>query len=64
MYTTGFLSQLGAKLRDWAVRPVRAGCYSWAALSFIDSETLYKGCEIRPETDGLTFFWLPQNHTI
>ena len=24
----------------------------------------YKGCEIRPETDGLTFFWLPQNHTI
>ena len=25
-----------AKLRDWAVRPVRAGCYSWAALSLID----------------------------
>ena len=38
---TGFLSQLGAKLRDWAVRPVRAGCYSWAELSFIDSKTLY-----------------------
>ena len=34
---TAFFSQLRAKLRDWAVRPVRAGCYSWAALSFIDS---------------------------
>ena len=30
-----------AKLFDWAVRPVRAGCYSWAALSLIDSMTLY-----------------------
>ena len=39
---TGFLSQLRAKLRDWAVRPVRAGCYSWAALYLIDSKTLYK----------------------
>ena len=38
---TGFLSQLRAKLRDWAVRPVRAGCHSWAALSLIDSKTLY-----------------------
>ena len=34
-YSTGFLSQLRAKLRYWAVRPVRAGCYSWAALWFI-----------------------------
>ena len=33
---TGFLSQLRAKLRDWAVRPVGAGRYSWAALSLID----------------------------
>ena len=24
---TGFLSQFRAKLRDWAIRPVRAGCY-------------------------------------
>ena len=47
---TGFLSHLRVKLRDWAVRPVRAGCYSWAALSYfffprpeyaIDSNTLY-----------------------
>ena len=30
-----------AKLRDWAIRPVRAGCYSLAALSLIDSKTLY-----------------------
>ena len=35
---TGFLSELRAKLRDWAVRPVRAGCYPWAALSLIDLE--------------------------
>ena len=37
---TVYLSQLRAKLRDWAVRPVRAGCYSWAALCLIDSKTL------------------------
>ena len=30
---TGILSQLRAKLRDRAVRPVRAGCYFRAALS-------------------------------
>ena len=29
-----------AKLRDWAERPVRAGYYSWAVLSLIDSKTL------------------------
>ena len=40
--TTGILSQLRAKLRDWAVRPVRAGCYSRAALSLTDSKTRYK----------------------
>ena len=28
-------------MRDWAVRPVWAGCYSWAALSLIDFKTLY-----------------------
>ena len=39
---TGFLSQLRAKLRDWAVRPVGAGCYPRAALSLIDSKTLYE----------------------
>ena len=38
---TGISSQLRAKLRDWAVRPVRAGCYSRAALSLTDSKTRY-----------------------
>ena len=40
--STGYLSQLRARLRDWALRPVRAGCYPWAALPFIDSKTLYR----------------------
>ena len=43
---TGFLSHLRAQLRNWAVRPVRAGCYSWVALSLIDSMTLYSGIRI------------------
>ena len=30
---TGYLSQSRAKLRDWAVRPIRAGWNSWAALT-------------------------------
>ena len=34
---TGCLGKLKAKLCDWAVRPVRVGCYSWAAPSPIDS---------------------------
>ena len=38
---TGISSQLRAKLRDWAVRPERAGCYSRAALSLTDSKTRY-----------------------
>ena len=38
---TGFLSQWRAKLCDWAVRPVRAGCYPWAALTLVNSKTLY-----------------------
>ena len=41
--TTGFLTQLRARLRDWAVGPVRADCYAWAALYFILSKTLYMG---------------------
>ena len=40
--STGYLSQLRPRLRDWALRPVRAGCYPWAALPFIDSKTLYR----------------------
>ena len=35
------LESFRAKLSDWAVRPVRAGRYSWAALSLIDSKTMY-----------------------
>ena len=40
-HNTRYLSQFRAKLRDWAVRPVRAGCYPRAALSLLDSKTLY-----------------------
>ena len=43
---TGSWSHWGAKLRDWAVVPVRAGCYSWAALSLNDSKTLYTSSAI------------------
>ena len=32
----------GTNLRDWVVWPVRAVCYSWAALSSYDSKTRYK----------------------
>ena len=39
---TGFSSEIRTKLRDWAVGQVGAGCYSWAALSSNDSETLYR----------------------
>ena len=35
------LESLKARLHDWSVRPVRAGCYSLAALPLIDSKTLY-----------------------
>ena len=40
---TGFSSQIGTKLRDWAVGQALGSCYSWAALS---SKTLYytKSC--------------------
>ena len=31
--STGILSEIGTKLRDWAVWQARAGCYSQAALS-------------------------------
>ena len=39
---TGFSSQIGTKLRDWAVGQAWGSCYSWAALSSNDSKTLYK----------------------
>ena len=32
----------GTNLRDWVVWLVRAGCWSWAALSSNDSKTRYK----------------------
>ena len=37
---TGFSSQIGTKLRDWAVGQSWGSCYSWAALSSNDSKTL------------------------
>ena len=39
--STGFSSEIGTKLRDWAVGQAGAGCYSLAALSSNDSKTLY-----------------------
>ena len=38
--STGFLSEIGTKLRDWAVGQAGGSCYSWAALSSNDSKTL------------------------
>ena len=40
-YCTGILSQIGTKLRDWAVLQAGAGCYSEAAMSSNDSKTRY-----------------------
>ena len=40
-YCTAVSSEGRAKLRDWAIWPVRAGCYSLAALSFPHSKPLY-----------------------
>ena len=37
---TGFSSQIGTKLRDWAVGQAGGSCYSRAALSSNDSKTL------------------------
>ena len=39
---TVFLSEGRAKLRDWAVWPVQAGCYSRAALPSKGLKTLYR----------------------
>ena len=39
---TGISSEIGTKLRDWAIGQARAGCYSQAALSSNDSKTRYK----------------------
>ena len=39
--STGFLSEIGTKLRDWAVGQAWGSCYSWAAVSSNDSKTLY-----------------------
>ena len=39
---TGFLSEIGTKLRDWAVGQAGGSCYSRAALSSNDSKTRYK----------------------
>ena len=37
---TGFSSEIGTKLHDWAVRQAGGSCYSQAALSSNDSKTL------------------------
>ena len=39
-FTTGFSSEIGNKLRDWAVVQAGGSGYSWAALSSNDSKTL------------------------
>ena len=39
--TTGFSSEIGTKLRDWAIGQAGGSCYSRASLSSNDSETLY-----------------------
>ena len=36
---TGFWSEIGTKLRDWAFGQAGGSCYSWAALSSNDSKT-------------------------
>ena len=38
---TGFSSEIGTKLRDWAVGQTGGSCYSRAALSSNDSKTQY-----------------------
>ena len=40
---TRFSSEIGTKLRDWAVEQAGAGCYSQAAMSSNDSKTRYIG---------------------
>ena len=40
--STEISSQIGTKLRDWAVGQAGAGCYSRAALSSNDSKTRYR----------------------
>ena len=39
-FDTGFLSEIGTKLRDWAVGQAGGSCYSQAALSSNDSKML------------------------
>ena len=39
--TTGLSSEIGTKLRDWAVGQAGGSCYSQAALSSNDSKTRY-----------------------
>ena len=39
LLNTGFSSEIGTKLRDWAVGQARGSCYSQAALSSNDSKT-------------------------
>ena len=41
--STGFSSEIGTKLRDWAVGQAGGSCHSRAALSSNDSKTRYRG---------------------
>ena len=41
LLSTGFSSEIGTKLRDWAVGQAGGSCYSQAAFSSNDSKTRY-----------------------
>ena len=62
-YSTESWSYCRAMLRDWDVRLVRAGCYSWAALSLIDSKirccfsTFTEHTKIPPLSERTTCSW-------
>ena len=45
---TGFSSQIGTKLHDWAVGQAWGSCYFWAALSSNDSKTRYLSSLVNP----------------
>ena len=48
---TGFSSEIGTKLRDWAVGQAGGSCYSRAALSSNDSKTLYSVRNLREKRE-------------
>ena len=62
-------SQIRTKLRDWAVRQAKAGCYSRAAMSSKDSKTLHDQlCFIlsewtKSQNTGLWLFFTLDKHS-